>query len=83
MLGLHNFITPSSTGLAQTPDRGQSKKHLHPGAMVVTRGFYRQTFHIPASPGLEIIPRNSTRLKLVYCTLTLSGKLLRKLQILV
>ena len=30
MLGLHNFITPSSTGLAQTPDRGQSRKeHLH------------------------------------------------------
>ena len=36
---LHNFITPSPSGLAQAPDRGQSRKeHLHPGAMVVTLG---------------------------------------------
>ena len=39
------------------------------------RGLYRQTFSKPARPPLSIIPRNSSRLKLVCCTLTLNGEI--------
>ena len=39
----------------------------------------RQIFCIPARPPISIIPRNSARLKLVYWTLTLSGKIAAQL----
>ena len=39
------------------------------------RAITRQIFGIPACPPISIIPRNSARLKLVYWTLTLSGKI--------
>ena len=55
-----------------TTDRRPAASSL---AREAGRAISRQIFCIPARPPISIIPRNSARLKLVYWTLTLSGKI--------